>query len=307
MQVKKSSGLEEVMQNVSSQEFIETFFSIVSKDGCDVPFIFNSIQRELESSWAGWNVILKARKLGVSVLVQSKFLELCLRKKNQNCVILSYDIEASRRILERTDYTMNHLPFKIKLERESKSEFKVLDTNSKIYIGVAGSKAFGRGDDVGNLHVTEYAFYENPKILTGIIESLTRNPFVVVESTANGVLNDFAALYRKGKEGRSQWKSHFFPWYKDPELKIPVPIGFAHTEEEIALKVAYQLTDEQLAWRRQKLLDMLEPELFPVEYPANDQEAFLILGSCIFNRSALAVYDKTVCEPVYTGDLLEVA
>lgn len=302
-----SKGLE-FLQGLSDKDFIETYFSCIDKDRKEVPFLFNKVQSALEASWSNFNIVLKYRKPGVSLQVQSKFLSRILRKKNRNAVVLSFDKESTQRQLERTNWTMNHLPLQFTPERESKQEFYIKETNSKLFMGVAGSKAFGRGDDITDLHISEYAFFENPNILTGIMEALTNDAFVVIESTANGPLNEYAKLYRKGKEGRSKWKSHFFPWWIDTTLTLPVPANFVHTEEEIEMKRRFPLmTDGQIQWRRQKLLDMLEPDLFPQEFPADDTEAFLVLGSCIFNAKALKAYDSQVREPNYVGELYQIA
>lgn len=297
----------DAFQNLSDKDFCETYFLVIDKERREVPFIFNPVQKELEEAWGKFNVVLKYRKPGVSLQVQNKFLSRILRKKNRNAVVLSYDKDATQRQLERTAWTLNHLPFPVRLERESKQEFKILETNSKLFIGVAGSKAFGRGDDVTDLHISEYAFWENPKLITGILEALTTDAFVVVESTANGPTNDYAMLYRKGKVPGSDWKSHFFPWWIDKTLVHPVGKDFVHTDEEKELKVAYGLQDQQLAWRRWKIANMLEPELFPQEYPANDREAFLVLGDCVFSKSGLAALEKRVSEPNLVGELIHVA
>src|SRR5882672_5453100 len=114
--------LSEVFKTMSDKTFMETFFLVVDKARNEVPFILNSIQQKLEDAWADMNVVLKARKVGISTLVQNKFLARVLRKKNRNSVILSFDREDSQRHLEMTEWTLNHLPFPVNLERDSKSE-----------------------------------------------------------------------------------------------------------------------------------------------------------------------------------------
>lgn len=289
---------------MSDEEFIQTFFKIIDKHRKEVPFMLNDVQAALAQAWAAWNVILKYRKPGVSVYVQAKFLSRCLRKKNRNAVVLSFDKAASIDMLERTHWIIDHLPFKVKLDRESRNEFYIRETNSKMYIGTPGTRAFGRGSDITDLHISEYAHWEDTSVMTGLMEALTYDAFVAVESTANGPTNEYAKLYRKGKLENSQWKSHFFAWWVDKMLVSTVEAGFVHTEEEKILKVTYNLSDMQLMWRRKKLADMLEPELFPQEFPANEKEAFITLGDCVFNAKALNRYDQLVRPANYTGELV---
>ena len=293
-----------ILANMSDKDFIETYFKIINKDRQEVPFQLNPIQNDLEANWAALNVVLKYRKPGVSVFVQSKFLSRILRKRNRNAVVLSYDKESTQRMLERTAWTLEHLPWKVTLQRETRNEFKIAETNSKLYIGVAGSKAFGRGDDVTDLHSSEMAFWENPGILVGLLEALTNDPFVVIESTANGPNNEYAKLVRKARSGKSNWKFHFYPWWIDAALEMDVRKDFAHTEDEIMIQAKIpQITNRKLAWRRWKLANMVEPEMFCQEFPATIEEAFLVLGDCVFDKRALFNLDKIVKYPEHIGYL----
>lgn len=307
LQINHAKAIEAI-QSLTDEQFIHLYFKVIDKFRQEVPFQLNRAQLHLSKHWGEWNVILKARKLGMSVYTQAKFLSRCLRKKNRNAVVLSFDKDAGSRMLDRTRWIIDHLPFPVKLERESRNEFYVKETNSKMFIGTPGSKSFGRGDDITDLHISEYAFWEDTTIMTGLMEALTNDSFVVVESTANGPTNDFAKLYRKGCTGESKWKSHFFPWWVDDLLEMAVPFDFNMTEEEKDLCAKYkELTPLKIYWRRNKLLNMEHPELFPQEFPSNDKECFMTMGNCVFNRRSLSNYDLIVQEAEHRGFLSLVA
>lgn len=51
---------------------------------------------------------------------------------------------------------------------------------------------------------------------------------------------------------------------------------------------------------------MLEPALFPQEFPATVDEAFLILGDCVFNSRAMQVYQKNAKLTDHVGYILNV-
>ena len=127
---------------------------------------------------------------------------------------------------------------------------------------------------------------------------------VVGESRGKGPSNAFARLYKKGRDGGSKWKSHFFPWWIDPELEMEPELGFAVTEDEKDLMARYPaITLRKLAWRRDKMRNMEDPELFPQEYPASENDAFILLSNCVFNHKSLSNYDRIVREPERTGYL----
>ena len=45
----------------------------------------------------------------------------------------------------------------------------------------------------------------------------------------------------------------FIPWFWQEEYRKSVPLDFSLTPEEILLKEHYQLSNEQILWRRTKL------------------------------------------------------
>ena len=73
------------------------------------------------------------------------------------------------------------------------------------------------------------------------------------------------------------------------------------TEEERSLQEAYDLTDEQLMWRRWKISSMSptqdysREDLFKQEYPMTDNEAFLSTGRPIFDPETLEWYEQAIC------------
>ena len=113
----RQKELLEYVGKMSDKEFIESCYLIIDKERKEVPFIFNTTQRLLYERMRRLNIVLKYRKPGVSVMIQSLMLTYCIRRKNQNGVVLSFDKDSTQRMLERTNWTLNHLPFHISLER----------------------------------------------------------------------------------------------------------------------------------------------------------------------------------------------
>jgi hypothetical protein len=101
---------------------------------------------------------------------------------------------------------------------------------------------------------------------------------VVLESTANGVGNDFYKLWRDAETGASDFIAVFVPWYWQEEYVRRVPEGFTLDEEERAYAELYGLTLERMVWRRAKIAELRDPMLFKQEYPATAVEAFQMTG-----------------------------
>ena len=75
----------------------------------------------------------------------------------------------------------------------------------------------------------------------------------------------------------------FYPWYWQAEYKRTVIEPVKLDDEEIELKRIYNLTNEQLMWRRAKLQSDFKGReyLFKQEYPSSIQEAFVTTSNAL--------------------------
>jgi hypothetical protein len=266
-----------------SKFFCETSLFCVDKNSKKVPFIWNKAQNDYDKNKTNDDSILKARKMGFSLKIMADWLHACVFFENMRAVIMSHEEGATRRLLERVRYFIATSLIPIKTKKNSESEISFPDTNSTLWIGTAGQKAFGRGDDITHLHLSEYLWYPDLSVITGAREALRNNARVVKESTANGVGNPGYQSWLAAVEGRSNSRAHFYGWFWDEDYKSPdnSPITDLTRDEELTMKTL-GLTWAQMRWRRKKIGDMEDPEKFPQEYPACWQEAFLSTGQNVF-------------------------
>ena len=238
------------------------------------------------------NIILKARQKGFSSYILADQFVDCL-KKPTNAVVISHEREATSRLLSKVKYYIDNLEVKPYLEYETKYNFTFPKTNSNYYIGTAGQKAFGRGDTLNRIHLSEVAFYKDAQSITsGVKEAApVGNSVIEIESTANGRGNWYYQEWERAKRGESIYKPHFFPWFIDDEYSFT-------TEEIMGLNVSERvkqhilepklndeeknlgITIEQARWRRYKIWDLAD--VFWQEYPENDVDCFLQSGRPVF-------------------------
>ena len=250
-------------------------FDIVSKEGKTVPFVLNKEQTKLLRDMTGRDIILKSRQIGFSSLILAVFTINFLLKENSRGVILSHDGESAQRLLDRAKFFIESAEQKglaVNLKYNSRHEMVNSDKNSSLYIGKAGSKAFGRGDTINNCHLSEFAWYENSeRLLASIFQAVVpKGGKVFIESTANG-LNFFKDFWERTKASKTGFKSHFF--------------GNNHYSEGF-------LTQKKME---------LGPELFKQEYPANDVECFLFSGTPYFDQDILNHYLSKAIKPIRVG------
>jgi len=164
-------------------------------------------------------------------------------------------------------------------------------------VGTAGAFTFGRGQTINNLHCSEFAFWPRPeKALAALTEAVPRDGRIVAESTANGMGNAFHDLWVEAKDGGSNYRAHFYPWWYDLGYRLPGPALGDLTEEEQALKKSRGLSDDQIRWRRAKMRELRDG--FPQEYPEDDVTCFLASGRCCLDTAALkAAQQRIAGEP----------
>ena len=294
---------------------IEKHFSIVNKQNEKVPFKQNFIQNKLDEvrdklkteGKPAWVLVLKARKEGVSAKVIADWTADCINKNlgNINCVVISHQQEATRRLLKRARYYIDNSDVPITTQTLNANEISFPKTNSTFYIGTAGAKAFGRGDDVHRVHLSEWAYYDEKFDVDGLLQAVPDSGEIIGETTANGIGNRFYKEWQRAKNGESKFYPLFIAWFDNPDYTIENTILEHDTDitpEELLYKQRYGLTLGQIAWRREKIKEFPNLDTFKQEYPSNDREAFLHSGTPAFNTNALEAYVKR--EPTM-GDLVE--
>jgi hypothetical protein len=247
-------------------------FDIVNKEGLSVPFILNKEQQQFLDSMTGRDVILKARQIGFSSLILGIFTIDFLLKANSRGVIISHDTNSSQKLLDRAKYFLDSAQRKglaVNLKYNNRSELINSDNNASLYIGTPQSKSFGRGDTIHSLHLSEFAFYDDPqRLLASVLQAVVPDGRVIIESTANGT-NYFKQFWDLAKTKQNGFITHFF--------------DNTHYSPEFLKQKQSELGD-----------------LYPQEYPSTDIEAFLSSGNPFFNKEALQVYLQQIAEPIAT-------
>lgn len=278
---------------------IENMFSIVNKDGVTVPFKLNAIQARLDQEWSRRIIVPKARQGGISTYVIGRYTAKCLGVDNRRCVIVSHEADATKRLLDKSHFILEHLriPQRPVLKRSSRNEITFEKTNSTIWIGTAGAHNFGHGDTITDLHLSEPSRYDDPDtIVKGLFPAAERGE-IIAESTGNGVGNWYHRQCVRAREGHG-FKLFFVPWTDMPEYSMSVDDAAAfirsldHDMGEPDL-LAAGVTVPQLAWRRERLNIDFERDLiaFREAYPFTFDECFQTTGYGFFQSVLYAETD----------------
>lgn len=319
-----------------AMDYIEGCLKIKTKSGAVVPFRLNDAQRKLyavakRQQDAGKPVrliILKARQLGFSTLTEGLIFHSCATRENVNALIVAHREDATANLFRMSKLFYDELPkpakpmlrasnaqelvfenpSKLRSEREAKPGLR-----SRIRCATAGGRGIGRSDTLQCVHLSEYAFWPDgadgkASTLAGILQAVPSMPgtMVVIESTANG-FEDFKERWDAAVAGENDFEPVFFAWFENPEYAMPVVPGTEWTPEERELRDAYQLSDEQLQWRRWCIANNCggSLDMFRQEYPASPGEAFLHSGTGVFDNEQIVLRMERLPSPVGRGEFTD--
>ena len=319
-----------------AMDYIESCLKIKTKSGTVVPFRLNDAQRKLyavakRQQDAGKPVrliILKARQLGFSTLTEGLIFHACATRKNVNALIVAHREDATANLFRMSKLFYDELPAPVKpMLRASNAQELVFENPSKlrserearpglrsrIRCATAGGRGIGRSDTLQCVHLSEYAFWPDgadgkASTLAGILQAVPSLPgtMVVIESTANG-FEDFKERWDAAVAGENDFEPVFFAWFENPDYSMTVVPGTEWTPEERDLKAAYQLTDEQLQWRRWCIANNCggSLDMFRQEYPASPGEAFLHSGTGVFDNEQIVLRLERLPEPAGRGEFTD--
>lgn len=290
--------------------FIEQMLWIVNKDRKKVPFKLNELQRQYVSQRTLNDAILKPRKEGFSSFIEGDFLHSCIFVPNTNAVTMAHTWDDTVIHMDRVKFYLDTMgpsednKYHVQLDKQNQRELFFPHTNSRYWIGTAGSRDFGRGRDITHLHMSEIAFYQAREVIEGVMQACVPSARKVLETTANGVGGLFYEIWQQitapGYQG--PWKPHFFAWWMSQNNVADKPIA-PILQEHKDIKRAYNLTDKQINWYVNKEAGMLDKSLMPQEYPSSAREAFLTSGKCVFDRQGLVLQERKIIEPLWRGYL----
>ncbi len=264
---------------------------IRGKGGSIVPFVLDKAQqyvhKRLEAQKAETGrvraLILKGRQQGMSTYIGGRFYHQTTHQFGYRTFILTHEQDATNNLFGMVERYHQHCPavVKPKTSAANAKELFFSEIESGYAVGTAGTKAVGRSQTIQLLHGSEVAFWPHASThFAGVVQAVSDLPGteIILESTANGVGNEFHRRWQAAEAGTSDYIAVFVPWYWQDEYRKAPPDGFVLDAEEQAYQGAYGLDLEQMAWRRSTIAELGDAALFKQEYPATAAEAFQMTG-----------------------------
>lgn len=288
--------------------YSEMALHVVSQ-GKVVPFVYNEPQRifnahcekQLKETGKVQTIVLKARQMGLSTVIQGRGFKRTTTNENYKMEVISHEDNSAAHILNISKLFLELLPRELKPMTKYQPKTSLYFANgdkqsgvgnpglrSGINITSAKNARAGRSKTPHFLHFSEVAFYpgDAAKLVGGYMQGLPDGikTEAFIESTANGNEGYFYELWKEAINGRSGWRPLFIPWWQMSSYAFNPPEVFQYDKEEERLRERFNLTDQQLWWRRVTLRGKCNNDLllFKQEYPSDWMEAFQSSGSKFF-------------------------
>lgn len=285
--------------------FSKDQIKILTKDSSKgfVPFVFNDAQKivnkkinkQLEETGRVRAIVLKGRQMGLSTFATARVFWKSYFNAYNKSVVMAHDSATSDALFTMSRNTISNMPEEFRpVFKKSNAKEILFDHNDSGYrLYTAGSPEAGRGTTPTIAHLSEVAFWtHDEKILAGLFQGISEadGTEVILESTANGVGNEFHRLWKGAVNGENDYLPIFVPWFLMPEYRRTVlePEAFSETltEDEVKIQEQYDLDLEQIYWRRLKIAEGGLSK-FRQEYPLSPEEAFQTSGANVFNVEKL--------------------
>lgn len=292
--------------SINTKQYIEKYIKIRNKAGSIIDFKLNEPQQRLYDVIKKQKqldkpvriIILKARQMGFSTLTESILFKETTTKFNVNTGIITHQEDATTNLFTMSKLMYDCLPNSMKPSIKASNAKELIfnnkdgtGLNSKIRCMTAGSGGVGRSYTYTNLHISELAFWPGDKkeTMTGLLQAVPNlsDTMIIIESTANG-FEYFKEMWDKAVKGENDFIPLFVGWNELDEYQMPYD-GFELTNEEEILMSQYNLTLDQLTWRRWCIKNNCSGDVdqFKQEYPITPEEAFISTGACFFNKEII--------------------
>lgn len=268
---------------------------ITTKEGKRTPLVLNKAQLILHNAAEQMQkelgyvrmLVSKGRQQGCSTYIGARFFWKTTRNFGMYAYVMAHDFTTTDKLFKMTKryYENVHPSLKPHTNRSNVKELDFSKLDSQYYVGTAGSKSGGRGGTLRLFHGSEVAFWNNhDDIRAGVMQSISesKGSEVYLESTSNGYDPMFYPMVMDAIQKKGKYRFVFIPWYIQEEYRNDAT-DLIPTDEEQELIKTYNLDLEQIAFRRNKIIELKSEKLFKQEYPFTVHESFQVSGDSFFS------------------------
>ena len=256
--------------------------------------VVDEFKKQMEEKGLVRMIISKYRQAGFSTIASALIFHRTVFYESTRAVIISLDKPTTESIFSMSQTFYEDMPEELQpgLKTSNKREMMFADNGSMFRCFTAGADHPGRGTTNTALLCDETAFFVNAtKVMAGLFQSVSQSKgtIIIINSTSNGAQGVYYDLWNKAERGEGRFTPLFVPWFMQDEYALEVPDGEVFTPLERRIQTEWELSDEQLYWRKIKISET-SSILFKQEYPFTAEESFIVSGSNVFDTETIKKY-----------------
>ena len=178
-----------------------------------------------------FNIVLKARQLGLSTTAAGYITWLLLFHRNKNVVVMATKLATASNLVKKVKLAMKSLPDWMTITNiviDNRNSFE-LDNGSQVK-AITTSGDAGRSEALSLLVIDEAALIDGlEQLWAGLYPTLSTGGDCIILSTPKGVGNMFHKLYSEAEQSLNDFNPIRLPWDVHPEHNQAwFEIGRAH-------------------------------------------------------------------------------
>ena len=155
-----------------------------------------------------YNIILKARQLGISTLSAGYALWLMLFHNDKNILVIATGKDTAKNLVTKVRVMYDNLPQWLKTNTEEINKLSMRFTNGSQIKAIASNESAGRSEALSLLIIDEAAFIDKiDTIWTAAQQTLSTGGGCIALSTPNGVGNWFHKQWIGAEEGTNEFNT----------------------------------------------------------------------------------------------------
>ena len=298
---------------------LNNLYQIVDRNGQRQTFKLNWAQEELYNNMWYFNLVLKARQLGISTFICLLFLDRCLFNSDLQAGVIAHTLEDAQQLFKRIKFAYDNLPEALKSEIKATN-----DSARELCFSNGSSLRTGlsmRGGTLNYLHVSEFGKISAQRpdhaeeIISGSLNTISAGQYVFIESTAEGKSGHFFEMCREAralsdqdkKLSKLDFRFFFFPWHRCPDYvldeKVTISEDLEKYFESLRKEHEITLTQKQKGWYAKKQATQFDNMLR--EFPSTPDESFQsATDGCYYARQlSLARMEGRISKVYYSEEL----
>lgn len=288
------------------------FYQVQDESGEAVRFHLRPLQEKFLLEQHGFDLLLKARQLGFTTVIQLDYLDDCLFNPNIAAGVIAHNREDAEAFFNnKIRFAYDSLPEEFKAAVPATQ-----DSTRSMKFGNGSSIRVGtslRSGTFQRLHVSEYGklcakFPDKAReVKSGALNTVHVGQKIRIESTAEGQSGHFYELCKKAQDRLKSgtpltaldFKFHFFGWHLDDKYRLEDRVSTTSEQQEYFAKLladhGIELSRQQRSWYIKKAEQ--QDEDMKREFPSTPEEAFeaSVEGAYLAKQMAKLRTEKRIC------------